>query len=301
MTVSICTLAHGRAAHLTNLVLGLIQSDTQPDELVIAVMQDEPYDLPDAPFPIHQLMLTGTSIPLARARNMAARKASGELLIFLDVDCIPAPACVSDYVAASRSAQGVFMGEVGYLTKDATDNGIDFERFDKVAVQHVDRGGPPEGSLGACEDYRCFWSLNFAISADCFAGSGGFDEAFDGYGGEDTDFSRTLCEQGVPLWWVRGAKAYHQYHPHFMPPVHHLDSVLANAATFARKWGHPTMDHWLRAFTLMGLIERTEDGGRKLREPGEREFAMTRQQADQPYASTAVVLAVLEAEAPAAA
>ena len=297
MTVSICTLAHGRSTHLANLVTGLAQSDVLPDELVIAVMQDEAYDLPGAPFPVRQQILGSGTIPLARARNTAAREAVGELLIFLDVDCIPHPACVSDYVAASRLQRGVFMGEVGYLPKGATDGGVDFARFESVAVRHTERPGPPATGLRACEDYRCFWSLNFAMSADLFSASGGFDEAFDGYGGEDTDFGRTLSSQNVPLWWVKGAKAYHQYHPHFMPPVHHLDSVLANAATFARKWGHPTMQHWLRAFVLMGLVERTDKGWRKLRDPGEHEFALTRQQADQPYASSALVLDALEAQA----
>ena len=55
----------------------------------------------------------------------------------------------------------------------------------------------------------------------------------------------------MELFWVRGAKAYHQYHPHHMPPVHHLDSVLSNAEYFRSKWGQPTMQHWLRAFRLM--------------------------------------------------
>lgn len=297
MTVSICTLAHGRDGHLANLVRGLARSDVLPDELIIAVMQDDAYDLPAAPFPIHQRMLGSGTIPLARARNTAARQAFGDLLVFLDVDCIAHPSCVSDYLTASQSHDGVFMGEVGYLPKGATDGGIDFALFENLAVRHSERPGPPASGLRACEDYRCFWSLNFAMSAELFHASGGFDEAFDGYGGEDTDFGRTLSSQGVPLWWVKGAKTYHQYHPHFMPPVHHLDSVLANAATFARKWGQPTMQHWLRAFVLMGLVERTDKGWRKLRDPGENEFALTRQQADQPYASSSLVLAGLEAQA----
>ncbi|WP_379921789.1 glycosyltransferase family 2 protein [Erythrobacter sp. R86502] len=297
MKVSVCTLAHGREEHLINMVKGLSLSSVLPDELVIAVMQDVPYDLPHTDFPIRQIMLGSGSIPLARARNTAATKAAGEILIFLDVDCIPHSECISDYIKASHANSGVWMGEVGYLPKDATRDGIQYDRFDRIAVRHSERPGPPDTGARSCEDYRCFWSLNFAISAKDFRASGGFDEAFDGYGGEDTDFGRTLSARDIPLWWIKGARTYHQYHPHFMPPVHHLDSVLANAMTFARKWGHPTMQHWLRAFVLMGLLERTDNGWRKLRDPGESDFALTRQQADQPYASSARVLAALEAEA----
>ena len=39
MTVSVCTLAHGRERHLSNLMSGLARNRRQPMELVVAVMQ----------------------------------------------------------------------------------------------------------------------------------------------------------------------------------------------------------------------------------------------------------------------
>ena len=298
MTISICTLAHGRADHLVNLVKGLNHSTRPPMELVVAVMQKERYELPSSGFPIRQVMVDAAQICLSGGRNIAAAKAQGDLLVFLDVDCIPAPALIEDYAAAHRKYEGVLMGEVGYLPKGATNDGIAFDRFESIAVKHSERAGPPEGMVGACSDYRCFWSLNFAIAARTFADLGGFDERYIGYGGEDTDFGRTFASAGVPLWWVKGAKAYHQYHKHHMPPVHHLDSVLANARVFADKWGEPTMQHWLRAFRLMGLIEPNGRGGwTKLTQPSEWHLALTRQQEDQPYASSALVLEELELQA----
>ncbi|MCH2486816.1 MAG: galactosyltransferase-related protein, partial [Erythrobacter sp.] len=202
-----------------------------------------------------------------------------------------------DYRRAAVDHGGVTMGEVVYLPRGATENGLDFEAFDAVGVIHSERAGPPEGPSAPCRDYRCFWSLNFAISAEDFAATGGFDERYRGYGGEDTDFGRVVATNGLPIWWLRGARAYHQYHPHHMPPVHHLDSVLANAHAFMDKWGEPTMQHWLRAFVLMGLVEKSGGRWRKLRNPREADLALTRQQADQPYASSARVLEQLEAEA----
>jgi GT2 family glycosyltransferase len=300
MSISVCTLAHGRDAHLANLVRGLTLSERMPEELVIAVMQPEPYAISEAPFPVRQIVLGGDDIPLAAARNAAAAAANGSLLVFLDVDCIPEPALVGDYARAARTDGGIFMGEVAYLPRGATRGGIDYSAFERVGVRHSERPGPPPCGVRACKDYRCFWSLNFAVAASTFAAIGGFDERYCGYGGEDTDFARMAATGGFGLWWIKGAKAYHQYHPHHMPPVHHLDSVLANAMTFARKWGEPTMQHWLRSFVLMGLLERTDSGWRKLREPGEKDLALTRQQEDQPYASSAAVLDWLEAKAEAA-
>jgi len=300
MSVSVCTLAHGREKHLLNLVDGLTRAERAPDELIVAVMQPDRYDLPETPFPVRQVMLGGDAIPLAEARNAAADAAKGDWLVFLDVDCIPAPGLIGEYAAAARTLDGVMMGEVAYLPKGATDRGFDYARFDRLGVRHSERAGPPAGPWRECRDYRCFWSLNFALSAHLFDRVGGFDERFTGYGGEDTDFARTVASGGHPIYWLRGAKAYHQYHMHHMPPVHHLDSVLANALTFQDKWGEPTMQHWLRAFVLMGLLERTEHGWRKLREPTEDDLALTRQQADQPYASSALVLDWLEENARAA-
>ena len=295
MSISVCTLAHGRAEHLANLVRGLARSALPPDELIIAVMQAERYDLPGAPFPIRQVLLGECGLSLAEGRNAAAHAARGDLLLFLDVDCIPAPSLVGDYRTAAASTNGVLMGEVTYLPKGATATGIDYARFDALGVRHSERPGPPAGPIGECRDYRCFWSLNFAIRAADWHDIGGFDARYRGYGGEDTDFGRMIVTAGKPLWWVRGARAYHQYHPHHMPPVHHLDSVLANAEQFCAKWGEHTMQHWLRAFLLMGLAEPTPDGWRKLRDPGPEDLALTRQQADQPYASSARVLEMLEA------
>ena len=292
--ISVCTLAHGRADHLANLVRGLAASHWPVDELVISVLQDEDYDLPPAPFPIRQLRLSETKLCLARARNLAALAAAGSLLVFLDVDCIPHPSLLGDYAAASRVHSGVLMGEVGYLPKGATDTGIDIARFETLAVRHADRPGPPSGFSQSCRDYRCFWSLNFAMSAADFAKSGGFDEGYSGYGGEDTAFGRVCTHAGLDMWWVKGAKAYHQYHPHHMPPVHHIDSVITNAEYFRGKWGEPTMQHWLRAFRLMGLAEPGPNGWQRIRDVRPDDLDLTRQQADQPYASSNAVLTLLE-------
>ena len=293
--VSVLTLARGRADHLYNVVLGLTRQTRPPQELIIGVMQDEPYtDLPETTFPVRQVMIDGTALPLARARNRMAAEATGEMLIFLDVDCIPAPRLVADYAAQMAEAEGLFMGEVMYLPAGTASDGWDYERFHQVAVRQSDRQGPPEEARRLCNDYRCFWSLNFAMSRASWDRIGGFDPRFEGYGGEDTDFGRTLSEIGMPIWWIRGAKVFHQFHDHCMPPIHHVASVIRNSELFASKWGHRTMEHWLHAFRMMGLIENCRTGLRILRAPDAADFALCRQAEDMPYAATGRVIRILE-------
>ncbi|MEH3158557.1 MAG: galactosyltransferase-related protein [Sphingomonas taxi] len=298
MTLSVLTLGRGRDDHLANLVAGLARQTLPPRELVVGVMQDMPYRLPDdCGFPIRQVVLGGGGIPLAAARNAAARAATGARLCFLDIDCIPDPWLVADYAERLGDDDALLMGEVLYLPAGATRDGLDFARFAAIGEQHSERAGPPVEPIAPCADYRCFWSLNFAMRRDRFLALGGFDESYVGYGGEDTDFGRTVVTAGVPLRWVRGARAYHQHHDHHMPPVHHVASVIANARRFRDKWGEWTMPHWLRCFELMGLVARSDDDYFQLRPPSAADLALTRQQSHQPYASSARVLAMLEAAA----
>ncbi|MFP7673998.1 glycosyltransferase family 2 protein [Marivita sp. S0852] len=294
-TVSALTIGKGRQAHLENVIKGFCKQTYLPDELIIGVMDQDPYaDLPNAPFPILQVRVPGDALPLAAARNCVADTAQGDHMLFVDVDCIPHPDFVADCIDHLSGQTGLIMGEVAYLPKGATSGGMNFDAFDRVGQRHPDRQGPPPHGLRRCNDYRCFWSLNFAISKDDWRASGGFDTRYVGYGGEDTDFGRTLDARAIPIWWAKGAKVYHQYHPHAMPPVHHIHSVLRNAEVFADKWGHRTMEHWLRAFRLMGLIDDTEDGLQVVRLPDDRDFALCAQQSDEPFATTRRTLDTLE-------
>ena len=301
-TVSVVTLAKGRAAHLRNVLRGLERQTQAPAEFIVAVMQDEPYDLPETSFPVRQIRVPGRELPLAAARNRGVDAASGEGIVFLDVDCIPAPDLVADYARGLAELDGLLMGEVLHLPEHATAGAWRYADLAASAERHSDRRGPPASGIELCNDYRCFWSLNFAIRRDTFRALGGFDERYTGYGGEDTDFGKILDQSGTPIAWIKGALAYHQYHPHHMPPIHHLDSVVRNAELFEAKWGYRTMGHWLYAFRVMGLIDDTPDQPiRILRRPDADDLALTGQQSHQPYTNSTSVIRYLESRVGAAA
>ncbi|SFL97454.1 glycosyltransferase family 2 protein [Methylorubrum salsuginis] len=297
-TVSVVTLAKGRPAHLRNVLRGLERQTQKPAEFVVAVMQDALYDLPEVGFPVRQIRVEGTELPLAAARNRGVAASTGEAIAFLDVDCIPTPGFVAEYAQGLSELDGLLMGEVLHLPEHATLRDWDYDDLARVAEKHSDRRGPPASGIEICTDYRCFWSLNFAMSRATFEAVGGFDERYVGYGGEDTDFGKLLDRRGVPIAWMKGALAYHQYHPHHMPPIHHLDSVVRNAELFEAKWGYRTMGHWLYAFKVMGLIDDTPDRPiRILRRPDAADLALTGQQSHQPYTNSASVIRALEARA----
>ncbi|MCY4509133.1 MAG: glycosyltransferase, partial [Acidobacteria bacterium] len=101
-TVAVVTLAKGRPAHLRNVLLGLERQTQAPAEFIVAVMQDTPYDLPEVGFPVHQILVPGRELPLAAARNRGVAAVDSDAVVFLDVDCIPAPDLVADYARGLR-------------------------------------------------------------------------------------------------------------------------------------------------------------------------------------------------------
>jgi N-acetylglucosaminyl-diphospho-decaprenol L-rhamnosyltransferase len=261
MTVSVCTIARGRERNLRNLILGLSEQSTLPDELVIAYMQDEPYSgLPACPFPIRQIAVEGARLPLAAARNAAAAMAIGDTLVFIDVDCIPLPSLIEAYLEAMR-ADRCLMGETRYLAKMDAINPTAADELWQLSQQHPARQfsetlGP---GLQSIQDVREFWSLSFALSAKTFQRMQGFDETFEGYGGEDTDFAMKLAQSQVSLWWVPKAQAVHQWHAVQKPPLSQFDDIIRNARLFRRKHGVWCMEYWLDQFEAEGFIRRSAD------------------------------------------
>ncbi len=293
MEISVLTLVRNRTAHLRNLVRGLRRGEALPGELVVAVMggEDPAPHLPDATFPVRFLSVerAGTDLPLAAARNAAARAARHPGLVFLDVDCIPAAHLVAGYRAAlEKEPDALLVGEVRYLPPHAAENDWTESALYAASQPHPARPAPPgDGSAPRPVDrYELFWSLSFALRSATFWRLGGFDEdAFLGYGAEDTDFAFAARAGGVPLLSVGGARAFHQHHATYDPPLQHFGALVRNAQRFYEKWGAWPMEGWLAAFAERGLIEWHAEADRLIvrRPPSAGEVAAARQEAAAPF------------------
>lgn len=280
MQASVLTLVRGREAHLSNLMRGLRHQTKPPAELVIAWMQDVPFaDLPDPGCPVRHVVVPGDPMPLAAARNRAAETARGELLVFLDVDCIPSPTTVENYLKAAETREGLFLGEVLYLPEGATDGGIDFARLDALGRVHPSKPAVPETGVRQEPNAGELWGLSFALPRERYFRIRGMDETFVGYGGEETDFAARLSASGLPFFWTGGARSYHQHHPVCVPPLQHFDHILRNASLFRERHGRWCMDYWLGQFRDSGLIEWSEDASAITlkRRPDPAEIAASRE------------------------
>jgi len=248
-----------RLAHLRNQ-LASIRQVAEVTVVVVWVGEDSPPPL-DADTVLE--VPPGTSgLRLAAARNVGgdwAVQSGAGLIIFLDADCVPGPGLVDRYaLAAAERPDAVLCGPVTYLQPGATVG--DPDALLAVTKPHPGRPSPPSGKiqLATDDEYSLFWSLSFAMTTAAWVASPRFDERYEGYGGEDTDFAFALRATHTPMAWVGGAHAYHQYHPTTSPPWEHLDHILRNGKLFADRWGVWPMTGWLSAFAEAGAV-RWED------------------------------------------
>ncbi|MDX1553927.1 MAG: galactosyltransferase-related protein [Marinobacter sp.] len=287
---SVMTLVRNRQAHLDALVDGLSRQTCQDIELVVASMQPAPPTIPrHLPFPVSVVDVPGTRLPLAAARNAAAAQARAERLIFLDVDCIPAPTLVASYIEQLDASGRCLLGEVRYLPGTLTPDQMSGGNFNELlgcARQHPARPCLPGPGWTDEREPRALWGLSFALTREQYMAVGGMDERYIGYGGEETDFAERLAAAGIGLGWCGNAMALHQYHTVHTPPLDKFDDILGNAFRFYRKWGSWCMEYWLDYFVAHGLIEWSPDATsiRVLRQPTDAEIEACRQPPEVAFA-----------------
>lgn len=267
MKTAVITTVHGRTTHLRRQLAGLAAGTERADLHVVVAIADPgvAHVLPAGSAVLLVRHPADGPLPVARARNAgatAALNAGAQLLIFLDVDCIPGASLVERYhrtACRPTHTAALLCGPVTYLPPPGPD-GYPLAELAHRIDPHPARPAPTPGEVIDGTDYRLFWSLSFAVTAATWQRVGGFCERYRGYGGEDTDFAQCAAAAGVPLRWVGGADAFHQFHPVSDPPVEHLEDILRNADIFHQRWGWWPMAGWLEAFTDRGLIGWDDTG-----------------------------------------
>ncbi len=260
---AVVTIAHGRHDHLRAQQRGLSDAGLRPEHYVVVAMGDEILHRWRPAVGVRPEVVPCTvpaaGLPLAAARNAGAEVAlaSGvEVLIFLDVDCLPGDGLVAAYVeAATARPDVVWSGPVTYLPPPPT-TGYDLDRLPEMDSPHPARPAPAPGEWLFGGDPDLFWSLSFALHRDAWARIGGFCEDYVGYGAEDTDFAREAVRSGLQHGWCGSARAYHQHHATQSPPKQHLDAILRNGRVFRDRWGTWPMLGWLEQFEREGLVHR---------------------------------------------
>jgi glycosyltransferase involved in cell wall biosynthesis len=129
----------------------------------------------------------------AAARNLGVQHAEGEYLAFIDDDCTPMPEWLGQLAAVfARSPEALVGGRTGNALE-----GNPYSTASQLIIETAYCWLPWAGS-----ELQFFASNNFAMRADLFRATGGFDASF------RTSEDRDLCDR-----WVRAGRSL-LYAPH---------------------------------------------------------------------------------------
>lgn len=166
----------------------------------------------------------------AHILNKASRSAVGDLLVFLDSDCLPALNLLSTF-AKNAVPDSFYLGGVYKLNQSFSREALGglHQSSSKELLQHAAEAKNQNRKQRKKVFNRYWksklytllkvrrpkiWGANFAVNRDVFEKVNGFDENYVGWGQEDSDLRNRLVKgafRAVPLHMK--ARAYHLWHP----------------------------------------------------------------------------------------
>ncbi|MBW2064680.1 MAG: glycosyltransferase family 2 protein [Deltaproteobacteria bacterium] len=190
--VSILICSRNRRKELENLVETLKKMNTRyPFEIVVVEETDEPMPLEGARYVPHPLANKG--IPYAR--NLALSHARGEIIVFLDDDCIIHDQWLDKLLAPFEDASVV--GVQGGVTVPPDTNSIGWiEALIGIPGGNVKRVIEASGEIRETTEIS---TLNCAYRRWAVEKAGGFESGLK-TGGEDYVLAKKLCKLGRCLF-----------------------------------------------------------------------------------------------------
>lgn len=177
----------------------------------------------------------------ARARNAGASASVGHLLIFLDDDMLPDPGFISAHLEAARQ----FPGAVVVGACPVAGARRPFSRM--IARWYAGQFDAMTTTATTGHTLTAFqvFTGNLMVPRAVFERIGGFDERFEGYGGEDTDFGIRLVAAGIPLRYAPWAVAAHRFGASWPVWISRVRALAASTILLVEK--HP---RWAREFPV---------------------------------------------------
>lgn len=153
-------------------------------------------------FPVHLIALKQNK-QASYCRNLAARKARGDILAFIDSDCQAEPLWLLELIPAFKDPS---LGAVGGRIDSCFEN-TPLDRYEQVKSSLI--MGSRAKRSSESERFLYVPSCNLLVRRDLFLKSGGFKEALSV--GEDVDFCWRLQDAGHPVEFRPAGRVYHRH------------------------------------------------------------------------------------------
>jgi mycofactocin system glycosyltransferase len=210
--VSVVIPVKDRADELRNCLTSLHKLDYPREKLEIVVVDDGSSDnTPSVARELGAVLVASGSVAggPALARNQGARMASGEILAFIDSDCIASPRWLLELLPVFIDAR---VAAVGGLVDGVYDNSA-LDRYEAV-MSSLNLGGR-EMSGAAGNDTFYLPSCNLLVRKEAFMAANGFRTALQV--GEDVDLTWRLRDAGWKIVYLPEGTVCHAHRSKLWP------------------------------------------------------------------------------------
>jgi glycosyltransferase involved in cell wall biosynthesis len=261
MKISVVVTTYNRPQALCLVLRALLSQDQPPFEIVVAddgsgdpTRQAIRQMASGADIPIRHLWQTDDGFRAASARNLAVAAAKGELIVFLDGDCIPRPDFIAQHARLTQVGWFVAGSRLllaPALTQKAEDQQWPLHQWGRGVwwlqtwKGQTNRWLPLLNLPGHAwrrrqpEHWQSARTCNMAVWRSDLVAVNGFDESYQGWGHEDADLAVRLIRHGVHYKNGRFAlTVLHLWHAendrsHLPENLARLDAILNGTHTQA--------------------------------------------------------------------
>ena len=219
MLISVIVTTYNRPDALRAVFAGLFAQNDRAFEILVADdgSRDDTRELVEtsvrtSPVPLTHVWQEDKGFRAGAARNRAAASALGEYLLFLDGDCVPRPDWIARHRALAQrrwmvAGNRILLSEA--FTRLVLASGTPIHQWTDAQWQ----AAAARGDINRTKPLRTYhlgplrklaarrWqrvrTCNLGVWMDDFRAVNGFDEAFEGWGFEDSDLAVRLINHGT--------------------------------------------------------------------------------------------------------
>ncbi|WP_446469685.1 glycosyltransferase family 2 protein [Xenorhabdus stockiae] len=233
MTLSIIIPSYNKKESLMSLLALLNKQSADFSDFEVIVVDDGSSDETclavtklDYNYKIKYIYVPDEGFRVARARNIGAKNAQGELLAFVDADVLLPSYFVQSVIKFhSYNPQSVSIGYVyGLYSENKWDLKVDLDDVDSTIRKMKEQGIGKDIRQNSYEKFNyklCsmpapwvfLWGTIFSVEKELFEKVGCFDEHFTSWGGEDIDLGFRLHKANSKFHLFEGIEGVHLSHP----------------------------------------------------------------------------------------